>query len=144
MPRAYVCSKMLSLLLNYPAETMSNRQKIHDPATLRNLEAIEAQIRSLEEKKREIELERHKAIRTVVREMERHHLTFDDIRRNRSANKALAKSRRKTNKAATANRRKVPIKYRDKKGNTWTGRGRTPRWLVAAENAGQKRADFAV
>jgi DNA-binding protein H-NS len=40
--------------------------------------------------------------------------------------------------------RKVPIKYRDKKGNTWAGRGAQPRWLAAAIKAGAKRDDFLV
>jgi len=28
--------------------------------------------------------------------------------------------------------RKVPVRYKDSDGNTWTGRGRMPRWVVAA------------
>jgi DNA-binding protein H-NS len=40
--------------------------------------------------------------------------------------------------------RKVPIKYRDKAGNTWAGRGAQPRWLTAAIKAGAKRDDFLV
>jgi DNA-binding protein H-NS len=40
--------------------------------------------------------------------------------------------------------RKVAIKYRDEKGNTWTGRGKTPRWLVEAEKLGKTREQFAV
>ena len=43
---------------------------------------------------------------------------------------------------------KVAVKYRDPKnvGNTWTGRGRQPRWLTAALKAskGTKLEDFAV
>jgi DNA-binding protein H-NS len=38
--------------------------------------------------------------------------------------------------------RKAPIKYRDKLGNHWSGRGATPRWMVAAMKAGAKRDDF--
>ncbi|MDX2204870.1 MAG: H-NS histone family protein [Hyphomicrobiaceae bacterium] len=41
----------------------------------------------------------------------------------------------------------VPIKYRDPKNpeNTWTGRGRTPRWMVAATKGGRaKKDDFLV
>lgn len=41
----------------------------------------------------------------------------------------------------------VPIKYRDPKDpeHTWTGRGRMPRWLVAATKArGVKKEDFLV
>ena len=39
----------------------------------------------------------------------------------------------------------VPVKYRDPKNpeNTWTGRGRMPRWLAAATKArGVKKEDF--
>jgi DNA-binding protein H-NS len=40
---------------------------------------------------------------------------------------------------------KVAVKYRDKAGNTWTGRGRMPRWLTAATKGGKaKKEDFLV
>jgi len=42
-------------------------------------------------------------------------------------------------------RGKVPIKYRDGNGHTWTGRGRMPRWMVAATKGGKaKREDFLI
>lgn len=40
--------------------------------------------------------------------------------------------------------KKVAIKYRDDKGNTWTGRGKTPRWIADAEKAGKSREQFKV
>jgi len=40
--------------------------------------------------------------------------------------------------------RKVPVKYRDKSGNTWAGRGAQPRWLRKKLEAGAKLQDFAV
>jgi DNA-binding protein H-NS len=40
--------------------------------------------------------------------------------------------------------RKVPIKYRDKEGNTWAGRGAQPVWLREKIKAGAKLDDFAV
>jgi len=40
--------------------------------------------------------------------------------------------------------RKAPVKYRDKAGNTWAGRGAKPRWLVAAINRGKKLDDFLI
>jgi DNA-binding protein H-NS len=40
--------------------------------------------------------------------------------------------------------RKVPVKYRDKEGNTWAGRGAQPRWLREKLKAGAKLEDFAV
>jgi DNA-binding protein H-NS len=40
----------------------------------------------------------------------------------------------------------VAVKYRDPKnpGNTWTGRGRMPRWMTAAVKGGSKRDDFLI
>jgi DNA-binding protein H-NS len=40
--------------------------------------------------------------------------------------------------------RKVAIKYRDKAGNTWAGRGAHPVWLREKIKAGAKLDDFAV
>ena len=40
--------------------------------------------------------------------------------------------------------RKVPIKFRDRSGNTWAGRGAQPRWLREKLKAGAKLEDFAV
>ena len=39
----------------------------------------------------------------------------------------------------------VVAKFRDpQSGQTWSGRGRTPRWLVEAESQGQSRDAFLV
>jgi DNA-binding protein H-NS len=40
---------------------------------------------------------------------------------------------------------KVAAKYRGPEGETWAGRGATPRWLVAAmKGTGKKRDDFLI
>ena len=41
---------------------------------------------------------------------------------------------------------KVAVKYRnrDNPAETWTGRGRQPKWLAAAIKKGSKLADFAI
>ncbi|MEZ5852522.1 MAG: H-NS histone family protein [Hyphomicrobiaceae bacterium] len=41
---------------------------------------------------------------------------------------------------------KVAVKYRnpDNPSDTWTGRGRQPKWLAAALKKGAKIADFAL
>ena len=40
---------------------------------------------------------------------------------------------------------KVAVKYRDGAGNTWTGRGRMPRWMTAATKGGKaKKDDFLI
>ena len=38
----------------------------------------------------------------------------------------------------------LPVKYRDDNGNTWTGRGKKPTWLVSALAGGALLEDFAV
>ena len=38
----------------------------------------------------------------------------------------------------------VPVKYRDSDGNSWTGRGSQPRWLMAHLKSGRKIDDFGV
>jgi H-NS histone family len=40
--------------------------------------------------------------------------------------------------------RKAPIKYRDRSGNTWAGRGAMPIWLREKIKGGAKIDDFAV
>src|SRR5262252_5359608 len=45
---------------------------------------------------------------------------------------------------STLKGRKVSVKYRDKSGNTWAGRGAQPVWLREKLKAGAKLEDFAV
>jgi DNA-binding protein H-NS len=52
-------------------------------------------------------------------------------------------SSRKTRKSSLKGR-KVAVKYRDKSGNTWAGRGAQPVWLRDKLKAGAKLEDFAV
>ena len=40
--------------------------------------------------------------------------------------------------------RRVPPKFRGPNGETWTGRGLTPRWLVDLEKSGKKRDGFLI
>ena len=40
--------------------------------------------------------------------------------------------------------RKVAVKYRDRSGNTWAGRGAQPVWLREQLKAGARLEDFAV
>jgi DNA-binding protein H-NS len=40
--------------------------------------------------------------------------------------------------------RKAPPKYRGPNGETWAGRGLTPKWMTALEKKGKKRASFLI
>ena len=51
---------------------------------------------------------------------------------------------RKRGRGSSLKGRKVPVKYRDRSGNTWAGRGAQPVWLREKLKAGAKLEDFAV
>lgn len=38
----------------------------------------------------------------------------------------------------------VAAKYRGPNGETWSGRGRAPKWLEALETQGRQRAEFSI
>lgn len=69
-------------------------------------------------------------VRQVLAVMEQLGVTLDDLGVH-AARKAEAPAKR-------------PIKYRDAKGNTWTGVGQRPRWLQTAVLAGAALEDFRV
>jgi DNA-binding protein H-NS len=51
---------------------------------------------------------------------------------------------KKRGRSSSLKGRKVPVRYRDKSGNTWAGRGAQPVWLREKLKAGAKLEDFAV
>jgi DNA-binding protein H-NS len=51
---------------------------------------------------------------------------------------------RKRGRGSSLRGRKVAIKYCDRSGNTWAGRGAQPVWLREKLKAGAKLEDFAV
>ena len=51
---------------------------------------------------------------------------------------------KKRSRGSSLRGRKVAIKYRDKSGNTWAGRGAQPIWLREKLKAGAKLENFAV
>lgn len=59
----------------------------------------------------------------------------------RGAGKSVANARRGAGKATTG---KVPVKYRDAAGNSWSGRGSQPKWLKEALAAGGALESFHV
>jgi len=103
----------------------------------KSLSAIQAQIRALQKRARIIEAKADKKVTELVALIKRHSLSLGDWRRAVS----LTKGRRKS---GPRKGRRVPVKYADDKGNKWTGRGRPPLWLVAAEKSGKKRDSFLV
>ncbi len=105
------------------------------------LNALRAKIRKLQKQAERIENQNDKGVAEASELIRRSDLTFADWKR------AWSLSRKKALTAKSAKRRKgkkVQTKYADDKGNKWSGRGRPPHWLVAAQKSGKKRDDFLV
>jgi DNA-binding protein H-NS len=100
---------------------------------------IRARIRALETQARKLERRATKGLRAAASIIAKHALSLSDLKQAFSMSKG--KSARRRNALAG---RPVPVKYRDDKGNKWSGRGRPPLWLVAAEKAGKRRESFLV
>jgi DNA-binding protein H-NS len=100
---------------------------------------IRARIRTLEAQARKLERGATKGLRAAAALIARHGLSFSDLRQAFSMSKGRGRGKR----GALAGRT-VAVKYRDDNGNTWTGRGRPPLWLVAAEKGGKRRDLFLI
>ncbi|GAA5086409.1 H-NS histone family protein [Paenalcaligenes hermetiae] len=96
---------------------------------------IEKQIQKLQRKMRTLHSrQRRPVINSIVRSMQEYEITPEEI--------AQAFERRQK-RAITAS--KAPARYRNPQtGDTWTGRGRPPRWITDAEQNGQSREQFLI
>ena len=113
-----------------------------------NAEALKARIAQLQKQLAAAQTNKAPAIKKVKALMKKLGITIADLTDGESQPKG--RRGRKPGKAKTAGKKgprrggKVAIKYRDDKGNTWTGRGKTSRWLATAEKAGAKRDQFLI
>lgn len=111
---------------------------------------IQRQIDKLQ-KQQEALLQRQRkpAIEGIVKQMRELGISPSDIAAafGEKAPKAKGRKVKKAAQpaAAPAKKRQFKTKYRHpESGETWTGLGRAPRWLVAAELQGQTREEFLV
>jgi len=85
-------------------------------------------------------------IRSIVKSMREYEITPEEI--TAAFNKGSASKTRAPSKSTGGTRGPrgpVPAKYRDpQSGQTWTGRGKAPRWVTEAEAAGRKREEFLI
>ena len=103
------------------------------------LAKLRSQIRQLTAKAERLERTDSKGIRAAAKVIQKHGLSMGDLQMAFDQSGSRGRGRRGT-KPGT----KVAPKYRDADGNTWTGRGRTPLWMVAAEKAGKRRGSFLI
>lgn len=104
----------------------------------KKLNALRAKIKELEQRAKKIESESHKGIAAAVELIRNFDLSLADWKQ------AWRASHKREGAAKQRKGRKVPFKYADAAGNNWSGRGRPPLWLVAAQKAGKKRDDFLI
>jgi DNA-binding protein H-NS len=101
---------------------------------------LKARIAILQKKLALAEKSKEPAIRKVVALMKKLGVTPSDL------TAATGTTLKTGNRIVRSSGRRgpAPIKYKDDSGNRWSGRGKTPRWIVAAEKAGKKRESFLV
>ena len=84
-------------------------------------------------------------IARIKEAIQHYELTAEDLFGGRGSKRSAAGNGvAKPSRGATQKGKKIPVKYRDANGNTWTSRGSKPRWLVAALESGRKIEDFLV
>lgn len=109
-------------------------------------ESIRRQIEKLEARAARIEAaegeKKKKAVGQVIALMRKLDVTPDDL----GVHRPRATRGRPAKKAAKKRVGKpVAPKFRNAKtGDTWSGRGRTPRWLAALEAQGKSRDDYRI
>lgn len=118
-----------------------------------SLEAIRRKISELQAKARE--LEQKPGLAEVLKLMRKNKIELSDIksalgssdgspRKGVRAQKKTSPRKVSTKSSKSIKGKKVPVKYRDQSGNSWSGRGMTPKWLKEAEKNGRKREQFLV
>lgn len=115
-----------------------------------NLMDIQGQIDQLQKKAAEI---RHKEFDKTVKDiratMHAFGITVKDLQASDSKSRGGKRAAKMPVKRASAGAKSksgtaVAAKYRGPNGETWSGRGLTPRWLAALIAGGKTREDFAI
>lgn len=102
---------------------------------LNEKQEIEKQIQKLQRKMRTLHSrQRRPVITSIVRSMIEYEITPEEI------TQAFERREKKATTTSSA-----PARYKNSKtGETWTGRGRPPRWIVDAESNGKSRDSFLI
>ena len=115
-----------------------------------NLIDIQSQIQKLQKQAAEIRSREFDAtVQDILSKMEAFGITTKDLQvtsvrskgRGRPAAKGVSKVAVTKKKYAT---KTVAAKYRGPNGETWSGRGLTPRWLASLIEQGKSKEDFAI
>jgi len=109
------------------------------------LSKINAQIQALQRRAETLRTNRRAtALQKIIRQMRDFQISPEDIQ-GAYAEKKAVRRQRQTAQGKRDSRSVVTPKYRHpESGDTWSGRGRAPRWLAAAERAGASREQFRI
>lgn len=108
---------------------------------------IEKEINKLQKRSEALQTRRRKpVIASIVKSMREYNITPEEIVAALGSAKAPRAAAAPRGKAAGSTaKRAVAPKYRHPKtGETWSGRGKAPRWLVAEESSGASRDSFLI
>jgi DNA-binding protein H-NS len=102
---------------------------------MNNLIEIQNQIEKLQQQAAEIRAQEFdKTVQEILAKMNAFGITLKD----------LDSVKGRTRKVASTAAKPAAAKFRGPNGETWSGRGLTPRWLTALLAAGRTKEDFAI
>jgi DNA-binding protein H-NS len=112
-----------------------------------NLIDIQNQIGKLQRQAEEIKRKDfERTVQEIIAKIEAFGIVERDLFPGRSGKLKTkgVKGRKPAAKRSAAAGTTVAPKFRGPNGETWSGRGLTPKWLAALESQGKSRVDFAV
>lgn len=106
----------------------------------KEMEKLQRQIELLESKNRQ------PVIDSIIKSMKEYEITPEElVAAYAKGARSAAKTTRAARKSPGAPRGRVAPKYRNPQTNdTWTGRGKAPRWITDAESQGMSRDQFLI
>jgi DNA-binding protein H-NS len=117
-----------------------------------NLIDIQSQIEKLQKQANEIKAKDfHATVKEILTKMQAFGITIKDLQSPKAAKASKAgrpaKAKSGAVKTAKVTRKSgtpVAAKFRGPNGETWSGRGLTPKWLTSLVAQGQSKESFAV
>lgn len=110
----------------------------------RSYDAIKKQIAKLQAEAAKLEavatVKKRKSVAQVLALMKKLDVSLEDLAASKPRGGRATKRVR-----ASSSQKSVSPKYRDAQtGETWSGRGRTPRWLANLEAQGRSREEYRI
>lgn len=107
---------------------------------------IEKEITRLQKQAKALQAkQRNPIIASIIQSMREYDISPDELAAALAKKPAAARRKAENNAEPPQARRTVPPKYRHPDtGETWTGRGKAPRWLADALAQGKTRDDFLI